>query len=93
MKHNKVRKKRKARGGQGPIPGSEILSYLYNSNKPGTMTVIPRVDTAPHGVETPTKGTPLLNGVREASGPRPLGVRSSASSLTVIEYCTATTCC
>ena len=31
--------------------------------------MIPRVDIAPHGVETTTQGTPLLIGVREASGP------------------------
>ena len=54
------------------------------------MTVIARVDTAPHRVETPTQGTPLLIGVREASGPQPMGVKSSASSLTVIKYFTAT---
>ena len=33
---------------------SEILPYVYNSNNPGTKTQIPRVDTAPRGVETPT---------------------------------------
>ena len=47
------------------MPRSEILPYLYNFNKPGTKTVIPRVDTTPLGVETPTLGTPLLMGVRE----------------------------
>ena len=52
--------------------------------------VTPRVETAPHSVETPTQGTPLLIGVREASGPHPMGVKSSASPLTVIKYCTAT---
>ena len=51
--------------------------------------VIPRVDTAPHGVETPTQGAPLFIGVREANGPHPIGVRSSASSLAVIKYCAA----
>ena len=56
-------------------------------------TVIPRVDTAPHGAETPTQGTPLLIGVREASGSHPMGVRSSSSSLNVIKYCTATCTC
>ena len=60
---------------------------MDNSNNPGTKTVIPRVDTAPHGVETPTQGTPLLIGVREAGGPHPMGVRGSASSLTVIKPC------
>ena len=52
----------------------------------------PTVDTAQHSVESPPQGTPLLIGVREASGPHPMGVRSSASSLTVIKYCTATCC-
>ena len=121
-----------------------------NSNNQGSKPGIPRVDTAPHGVETPTtlvahwlglmepargdgclscrgrgcaaqgrvrshprvrnpsmslqlqqtgnrdgdptgryrptqcgnptQGTPLSIGVREASGPHPMGVRSSASS-------------
>ena len=59
------------RAGDGPIPGSEILPYIYDSNKPGTTTVVLRVNTAPHGVETPT---PLadcgLAGFREANGTR-----------------------
>ena len=59
------------RAGYGPIPGSEILPYIYDSSKPGTTTVVLRVNTAPHGVETPT---PLadcgLPGVREATGTR-----------------------
>ena len=54
--------------------------------------MIPRVDTAPKGVETPTQGTPLLIGVREASGPHPTDVRISPRSSPVIKkyYCTAT---
>ena len=82
----------------GPIPGSEILPYIYNYNKPGTKTVVPwvvcparcgnpnlifveptppgenelpsnkpgtktvvyRVDTAPHDVETPNWGVVRL---------------------------------
>ena len=51
--------------------------------------MIARVDTAPR-VETLTQGALLLIGVREASGPHPMGVRSSASSLTVIKYGTTT---
>ena len=35
-------------------PGLEILQYLYNSNNPGTKTVIARVDTAPQRLEIPT---------------------------------------
>ena len=62
-----------------PIPGSEILPYLYNSRNPGTQTQIPRIDIASQGVETPTQGTPLLIGVREASGPHPMGVSSASS--------------
>ena len=58
-----------------------------------TKTVIPRVNTAPHGVQTSTQGTLLLIGVREASGPHPMGTRSSASSSTVIEYYCTATCC
>ena len=38
--------------------GSKIFSYMYNSNKPGRKPAIPRVNTAPHGVETPTPLTP-----------------------------------
>ena len=34
------------------MPGSEIVSYMYNSNTPGTKTVVPRVCNVPHGVET-----------------------------------------
>ena len=30
-----------------------IPPYIYNSDNLGTKTVIPRVETAPHGVETP----------------------------------------
>ena len=67
-------------------------SIFNNSNKLRTKTVIPRVDTAPHGAETPTQGTLLLIGFRETSEPHPMGTRSSASSLNVIEYC-APTCC
>ena len=32
--------------------GSKMLLYIYNSNKPGTKTMISRVDTATHGVKT-----------------------------------------
>ena len=39
----------------------------------GTKTVIARVDTASHDVVTPTQGTLLLIGVREASRPHPMG--------------------
>ena len=31
-----------------------MLAYSDNSNEPGTKTIVPRVDTAPHGVETTT---------------------------------------
>ena len=31
-----------------------MLPYIYNFDDSGTKTVIPQVDTAPHGVETPT---------------------------------------
>ena len=36
------------------MPGLKISLYIYNSNKPGTKPAIPRVDNAPHGVETQT---------------------------------------
>ena len=41
------------RGRQGPIPGSEISPHICNSDNLGTKTVISRVETAPHGLETP----------------------------------------
>ena len=34
------------------MPVSELLLIIYKSDKPGTKTEFPRVDTAPHGVET-----------------------------------------
>ena len=34
-----------------PIPGSEILPYMCNSDNPGTKTEFPRFDIASHGVE------------------------------------------
>ena len=37
------------------MPGSDVIPYFYNSNNKETLTQIPRVDTAPQGVETPTK--------------------------------------
>ena len=40
-------------GRQDPIPGSEIPPYIYNSDNAGTKTVTPRVETAPHGLDTP----------------------------------------
>ena len=49
-----VHKASAPRGGYVSIPGLEILQYLYNSDNLGTKAVIPRVETAPHGVETPT---------------------------------------
>ena len=58
------------------MSGLQIFPYIYNPNNPGTKTVIPLVDTVKHGVETPSQGTPLLIGVREASGPHPMGVSS-----------------
>ena len=44
------------RAGYGPNPGSEILPYIYNTNKLGTKTVDAGVATVPNGVETPTWG-------------------------------------
>ena len=35
------------------MPGLKISPYI-NSNKPETKPAIPRVDNAPHDVETPT---------------------------------------
>jgi len=67
------------RRGQVPFPGSGILPHLYISNKLDTKTMIPRIDTAQHIVETPTQGTLLLIGVREANWPHSMGARSSAS--------------
>ena len=74
----------------GSHPRIKILPYLHNSNNKGTKTEIPRLDTAPRCVETPS--ILLLIGVREANGQHPMGARSSASSSTAIKYCTATFC-
>ena len=52
---------------------------MYNSTYPGIKTVIPRVDTAPHGVETPTQGTPSLIVFREAIRPHPMNGRKEFS--------------
>ena len=37
-----------------PSPDQQSSRASICSNKPGTKAVVPRVDTAPHGVETPT---------------------------------------
>ena len=37
-----------------PSPDQKSF-HIYNFNNPGTKTQIPRVDTAPQGVETPTQ--------------------------------------
>ena len=74
----------RAAHGEVNVPSPDQKSFyictIPTNPEPGTKTVIPRVDTAPHGVETPTQGPPLLIEVREASGPHPMGVRSPASS-------------
>ena len=41
------------------MPEFEILAQIYNSNYPRTKTEIPRVGTAPQGMET---GTPNPTG-------------------------------
>ena len=48
---------RRTPSGWGLTPGSETLLGIYNSNKPGMTRDIPRVGTAPPGVETLTPGT------------------------------------
>ena len=62
-----------------PSPGSEILPNIYNADSQGTKTVIPGVNTAPCGVETPTPPADCrLTGVHGASAWRqlPLGPTS-----------------
>ena len=44
---------RRTRRGYGSISGYEILPYLYDFDNLGMKTVIPRVEIALHGVETP----------------------------------------
>ena len=39
---------------EAPAPVRKSFQHLYNSNEPETKTVVPRVDTAPHDVETST---------------------------------------
>ena len=63
------------RGVSDPILEIERLPYVYDSNSSGTKAVFPPDDTAPHGVDTPTAGIPLLAGVREAGGLHQLGAR------------------
>ena len=45
------------RDGNTPSPGQKpfYIPGIYNPNILGTKTVIHRVDTAPHGVQTPTR--------------------------------------
>ena len=46
-----------------------MFSYVYNSNNnPGAKTVMPRVDTAPYGVETPWLVVDWLRLVEPARG-------------------------
>ena len=45
-----VRRDSPTGGGEGVIPNPLILTYIYNSNKPGTKAAVPRVDTAPYSV-------------------------------------------
>ena len=62
--------------GENTVPSADqSLPYTYNSNASGTIAVIPRDETGPHGVETQPPGTPLSAGVREAGGPHPFGAR------------------
>ena len=42
------------RGKTGSHALIKNFPYIYNCNKPWTEPAIPRVDDAPHGVETPT---------------------------------------
>ena len=48
------------------MAGSEIFPYIYNSDEPGTKTAVPRVDTAPDGVENPTQLADWLGFVEPA---------------------------
>ena len=45
------------------------VHLIYNRNTPGTKTMVHRVDIAPHSVETPTPGIPLLARTRAGGGP------------------------
>ena len=45
---------RRTRAGSGPISGSEIPVYLYNSRQPEMKTAIPWADTTSRGGETST---------------------------------------
>ena len=58
-----------------PILGTKQPPYIYDSNSSETTAVISADDTAPHGGETPTTGTPLSTGVHEAGDLHPLGAR------------------
>ena len=41
------------KGEKTPSPDHNSFFYMYNSIKMGTQAMIPRVDTATHGVQTP----------------------------------------
>ena len=60
---------------QRPIPGSEIPSYIFNSNNLGTKIETPQVDTALLGVEAPTPLAISLTdwGSRSQGRPRKIG--------------------
>ena len=97
-----------ARGESFPRANVEVASYtgrirphprIRNSSISLNLQQTRDQDVDPTGRYCPTRcGNPqltvtrLLIGVREACGPHPMGARSSASSLTVIEYCTPTCC-
>ena len=34
------------------MPGLNVFTYIYNSNIPEMKSATPRVDNAPHGMET-----------------------------------------
>ena len=69
-----VREASGARGACGPVPGT-TRSIHTQLQRIGSEISHPRDDTGPHGMETPTPGTTLLAGVREAGRPHPMGAR------------------
>ena len=70
-----VREATDTRAVYDPILGTKHILYIYDFKKSGTKAVIPPDYIAPYGVETPTVGTPLLAGVREAGGLQHLEVK------------------
>ena len=71
-------------------PRIRYISISLQFQQTGDQDGDPTGRYRPTWCGNPNQGRPLLIGVRESSGPYPMGVRSSGSLVNVIKYCTAT---